>query len=161
MDVLRENIGLLQLPYEDEYYYDEEDINEGFLGFGKKKSRWQRFKDAINRNPKRTALAIGLLGGTLGGFTGISRSNYNKMKKNFHRGMTNRQDTIIGKAYNLRRDPNDSNSYIADNGEKITLKGWRPWKIYSNSSIRSDPDKYLEVSSHGTKAKIKDILRSK
>ena len=47
MDILRENIGLLQL--DNEYYYDEEPINE-FSLFGKKKSRWQRFKDAISRN---------------------------------------------------------------------------------------------------------------
>lgn len=40
MDILRENIGLLQLPQDNYYYEDEDNINEGFLGFGKKKSRW-------------------------------------------------------------------------------------------------------------------------
>ena len=160
MDVLRENIGLLQLPYEDDYYYDEEDINEGFLGFGKKKSRWQRFKDAINRNPKKAALGMVLLGGALGA-SGASRLKYNQMKKIWHGNMAKTQDTLMGKAYHLRRDPNDSNSYLADDGEKITLKGWRPWRTYSHSSINSDPDKYFEVSSNGNQVKLKDILRSK
>ena len=71
MDVLRENIGLLQLPYEDE------DLNEGFLGFGKKKSRWQRFKDMVKRNKGK--IGAGLLGaGALGGDYLLFRNHRNK-----------------------------------------------------------------------------------
>lgn len=76
MDILRENIGLLQLPQDNYYYEDEDNINEGFLGFGKKKSRWQRFKDAIGRNKLKIAAGAALLGA--GAWTGRSRYNYNK-----------------------------------------------------------------------------------
>ena len=43
MDVLRENIGLLQLPYEDEY------LNEFNLPF-RKKSRREQLKDFLDRH---------------------------------------------------------------------------------------------------------------
>ena len=65
MDVLRENIGLLQLPYENEYYYDEETINEFTLPW-QKKSRWQRFKDAIKSQNGRNLVGALALGSSIG-----------------------------------------------------------------------------------------------
>jgi len=123
MDVLRENIGLLQLPYEDEYYYDEEDINEGFLGFGKKKSRWQRFKDAIKNNKGK--IAVGALGLGAAAWTGRSRYNYNKaVERQFK-----------GKGYKYDKD---TNRWV-DPTDLVDIEThWNPLRSYSEKDAIPD-----------------------
>ena len=130
MDVLRENIGLLQLPYEDEYYYDEEDINEGFLGFGKKKSRWQRFKDAIGRNKGK--IAAGALGLGAAAWTGNSLSNYGNKYDDFKKSAKakgleyhNGQWTHQGDYIDWLKSGKEGTYTSYD------VEGWRPWKSYS------------------------------
>ena len=67
MDVLRESIGLLQLPYEDEYYYDEETINEFTLPWNKRKKQ----RNALKR------LGLRLAGGIGGYYAGKALSKHN------------------------------------------------------------------------------------
>ena len=140
MDVLRENIG----------------INEGFLGFGKKKSRWQRFKDAIKNNKGKIAAGAGLLGA--GAFLGKSRLNYNKYKKEFVKDLES--DKHIRKI--------KDNVYNDGQGQ-IKIRSWNPFtgglynlsKKTSADKVKANEKMLQYLDKNGREVKASDLMKER